>query len=135
MSTIEENGLSDNIKWVTHVPHQDVWIYLNKTAVGVIPFQKNSLTMNNTPTKLFEFMASGCGIVSSDLPPVRHHVSESIQWSYPGSAQSIADGLIKLLQNHKLLGNQARQNRSLIRHQYNWGSISNKLITLYKRLL
>ena len=135
LSAIDGTGLSDNIKWVKHVPHQDVWIYLNKTAVGVIPFQKNPLTMNNTPTKLFEFMASGCGIVSSDLPPVRHHVSESIQWSYPGSARSIADGLIKLLQNHRLLGNQARQNRSLIRNQFNWGSISNKLITLYKRLL
>ena len=135
LSTIDKNGLSDNIKWVAQIPHQDVWTYLNKTAVGVIPFRKNSLTMNNTPTKLFEFMAAGCGIIASDLPPIRYHVSESIQWSYPGSAQTISEGLIKLLQDHRLLENQALQNRSLILNQYNWESISNKLITLYKRLL
>ena len=135
LSTIDENGLSDNVKWVAQVPHQDVWTYLNKAAVGVIPFQKNSLTINNTPTKLFEFMAAGCGIIASDLPPIRHHVDESIQWSCPGSAQSIAEGLIKLLQNPRLLENQVSKNQSLILNQYNWESISNKLITLYKRLL
>ena len=135
LSTIEDNRLSDNIKWVAQVPHQDVWTYLNKAAVGVIPFRQNSLFMNCTPTKLFEFMAAGCGIVASDLPPIRHHVDESIQWSSPGSAQSIAKGLIKLLQNPRLLENQARQNRNLILNQYNWESISNKLTTLYKRLL
>ena len=91
--------------------------------------------MNNTPTKLFEFMAAGCGIVASDLPPIRYHVSESIRWSFPGSAQTIAEGLIKLLQDHRLLENQALQNRRLILNPYNWESISNKLMTLYKRLL
>ena len=135
LSTIEDNRLSDNIKWVAQVPHQDVWTYLNKAAVGVIPFRQNSLFMNCTPTKLFEFMAAGCGIIASDLPPIRHHVGESIQWSCPGSAQSIAEGLIKLLQNPRLLENQVCKNRSLILNQYNWESISNKLITLYKRLL
>lgn len=135
LSTIEDNRLSDNIKWVAQVPHQDVWTYLNKAAVGVIPFRQNSLFMNVTPTKLFEFMAAGCGIIASDLPPIRHHVGESIQWSCPGSAQSIAEGLIKLLQNPRLVENQVRKNRSLILNQYNWESISNKLITLYKRLL
>jgi glycosyltransferase involved in cell wall biosynthesis len=135
LSTIKDNKLSDNIKWVAQVPHQDVWTYLNKAAVGVIPFRQNSLFMNCTPTKLFEFMAAGCGIVASDLPPIHHHVDESIQWSCPGSAQSIAEGLIKLLQNPRLLENQVRKNQSLILNQYNWESISNKLITLYKRLL
>ena len=135
LSTIDKTELSNNIKWVEHVPHKDVWSYLNKTAVGVIPFRKNSLTMNNTPTKLFEFMASGCGIVSSDLPPIRHHVGESIEWSKPGSAQSIADCVKKLLQNHRQLKNQARQNRNQISNQFNWESIEHKLINAYIKLI
>ena len=134
LSLIEKQDLSDNIKWIPQVPHEAVWNYLNEAAIGVIPFRKNPLTMNNTPTKLFEFMAAGCGIVASDLPPSRHHVSDSIQWSEPGSVQDIADGLLKLLQNPELLENQSSQNRELITNQFNWECIEPILLDLYKSL-
>jgi glycosyltransferase involved in cell wall biosynthesis len=134
ISMIEKNDLSDNIKWIPQVPHQAVWNYLNEAAIGVIPFRENPLTLNNTPTKLFEFMAAGCGIVASDLPPSRHHVSDSIQWSEPGSVQDIADGLLRLLQNPELLENQSSQNRELITNQLNWECIEPILLDLYKSL-
>ncbi len=133
-SLIEKLDLSNNINWIPQVPHEAVWAYLSESAVGVIPFRKNPLTLNNTPTKLFEFMAAGCGIVASDLPPIRHHVHDSIQWSNPGSACSIADGLLNLFQNPELLGNQSKQNRELINNQYNWEKIESVLLDLYRSL-
>ena len=67
LSTIDKNGLSDNIKWVAQIPHQDVWTYLNKTAVGVIPFRKNSLTMNNTKDRMSGTAVNKAGKVEKIL--------------------------------------------------------------------
>jgi len=133
-SLIEKLDLSKNINWVTQVPHKEVWTYLTNASVGVIPFLENPLTLNNTPTKLFEFMAAGCGIVASDLPPIRYHVDESIQWSTPESAQSIANGILTLLQDSDLLKNQSIQNSELISNQYNWEAIEKVLLDLYEML-
>ena len=134
ISMIEKNDLSGNIKWVPQIPHKKVWHYLNQTAVGVIPFRKNPLTMNNTPTKLFEFMAAGCGIVTSDLPPIRYHVRDSVQWSDPESSQSIADGILRIINNPEMLVKQSTQNRELIKGQYHWECIESVLLDLYRSL-
>ena len=132
---VKSKGLTNNIQFIPQVPHKDVWRYLKNAAIGVIPFKKNPLTINNTPTKLFEYMAAGCGIVATDLPPIRHHVSNSIQWSKPDSSESIAEGVIALFEDAVLLDNQTKENKNLILDKYNWESITGDLIALYKNLL
>ena len=70
MQFIKSLELKKNITINDHIEHKDIWGYLRKYEVGVIPFKYNSLTSMNTPTKLFEYMACGCKIVSASLKPV-----------------------------------------------------------------
>ena len=80
----------ENIIVKNQIPHDQIWEILRNSSIGVIPFRKNPLTENNTPTKLFEMMASGLAIVSTDLKPIRNFVEDSIYWSQPSNPKSIA---------------------------------------------
>ena len=135
LNIINENKLSKNIKWIKQVPHKEVWSYLNKASIGLIPFKNNAITLNNTPTKLFEMMASGCGIIATDLPPIRYHVSDTIEWLDSPLPISIAEKVIKLFKKPTLLDQYANNNRRLIRENYNWELISYNLVDLYNNFL
>jgi len=128
---IDQFSLENVVKIHSQVPHKDVWGILKNHTIGVIPFSRNPLTEENTPTKLFEMMASGLDIVSTDLPPVRHFIDDSIYWASPGDSQSLASSIIKAIQS---FGESSliKRNLDLIEKQYNWEIIENRYLNLFK---
>ena len=94
---ILKNNLRDHVYDKHQIPYGDIWAILNKHTVGIIPFRENPLTRHNTPTKLFEMMATGCRIAASNLPPIRNFISDTIHWTTPGDIPSIAEGIFCLL--------------------------------------
>lgn len=127
---ISQNNLFDRVYVKDQIPYGDIWAILNKYAVGIIPFRDNPLTRHNTPTKLFEMMASGCRIVASDLPPIRNFVSDTVHWTTPGDISLLAAGIVKAFCSP----NQPvwiEKNRNLIREKYNWESKIIEFMDLY----
>jgi glycosyltransferase involved in cell wall biosynthesis len=67
---------SENIKFVGYIPPAQVPQLLNSFDCLLMPYQKNCALINNkvctaefaSPLKMFEYMASGRPIISSDLP-------------------------------------------------------------------
>ena len=133
MHQIKTLSLEKHIKWDGQLPHFEIWQHLVKNKVGVIPFKDNSLTQIGTPTKLFEFMAAGCQIVCSDLPPMTRYKSDGLIFATPGNVNNLGMQLIYALQNPNK--KKIIDNYETINNQYNWEAINNRLITLYKRLL
>ena len=116
---IVELNLEDNINIIPQVPHDEVWMILQKHSIGVIPFKKTPLTEENTPTKLFEMMASGLEIVATDVPPIRNFVVDTIYWSTPGDSYSIENAILNAFDR---LDNSLNisKNQNLIKQKYNW---------------
>ena len=52
-------------------PYSELPAYLGCFDIAVIPFRINSLTTGVNPVKLYEYLAAGRPVVSSDLPEVR----------------------------------------------------------------
>ena len=127
---IIEYKLEDNININNQIPYENIWDKLNSHAIGIIPFRKNLLTQNNTPTKLFEMMASGLEIVATDLPPTRYFVDDSIHWVPPGDAEYLADSIIHACQS---LGDRSKvqKNLQLIAQKYNWDQRQNQYLALF----
>ena len=127
---ILKNNLRDHVHVKDQIPYGDIWAILNKHTVGIIPFRENPLTRNNTPTKLFEMMASGCRIAASNLPPIRNFISDTVHWTTPGDIPSIAEGILEAFRS---LNQSAwiEKNRNLIRKKYNWESKINEFLKLY----
>ncbi|MBA64781.1 MAG: hypothetical protein CMG55_03165 [Candidatus Marinimicrobia bacterium] len=130
---IDKLGIGKHINLKNHILHQDIWRYLAKHSVGIIPFNENLLTSTNTPTKLFEFMASGCQLVVPSLKPITKYDFKAAKFFKSGDILDLSDMIIKSLEN--IDQNGIKYNSNKIRSDYNWEKNSYKLIDLYHRIL
>ena len=126
---------NDKIEYIKSVSHNKIWDYLNDAHIGVIPFQDVSLCQYNTPTKLFEYMATNCAVVASELSPMQSFCFESASWAKPENISSLADAMSYYLDNANQYHKHIQVNNQLIHDQYNWERISNQLVSIYKELL
>ena len=80
-----------NIKILGHKLHKEVALYLKAADLLVLPNSaKDTLSLLYTsPIKLFEYMASGVPILSSDVPSAREVLDESV--SYFFEPDSVSD--------------------------------------------
>jgi len=53
------------------VPYGHLPWLLHRSDVAVVPFKVNEITLNVSPVKLFEYMAAGKPVVTTDLPECR----------------------------------------------------------------
>lgn len=71
------NPITDlaNVHLLGPKDYQSLPAYLKAFDVGIIPFKLNKLTMAVNPIKVYEYLAAGKPVVSTDLPEVRSLVS------------------------------------------------------------
>ena len=131
LKLIKDLTLGDHIKIIKQVPHKDVWKILREYSIGVIPFRKNPLTENCTPTKLFEMMASSHQIVSTSLPPVQSFVNNSIHWAESDNPHSLANAITSSIESLND-NSKIEENINLIKSKYNWDIIKNRYTSLFK---
>lgn len=62
-----------NIHWLGARDYSQLPNYLRYFTVATIPFLVNSITLATSPIKLFEYMAAGKPIVTSDMPECRKY--------------------------------------------------------------
>ncbi len=86
----------DNVLMVGHKHRRDVEKYLAAADMLVLPNTKKSeeSAQFTSPLKMFEYMASGTPIISSDLPSLREVLSgDTAYFVEPDSARSLAEAL------------------------------------------
>jgi glycosyltransferase involved in cell wall biosynthesis len=57
-----------NVKFFGKVPYKELPTKLKEFDIGIIPFKINKLTKAVDPVKVYEYMAAGKNVVSTDLP-------------------------------------------------------------------
>ena len=96
-----------------HVPQQEVMGGLADACIAVLPNRDDPDSRFTSPIKLFEYMAAGCAIVASDLPPLRAVLAEDeAAWVRPGDPASLAEGIRSLVANPeraRRMGERARE--------------------------
>ena len=60
-----------NVFWIGPQPHERLAQYARKFNAAMLPFLVNDLTASVDPVKLYEYLALGKSVVSTDLPEVR----------------------------------------------------------------
>lgn len=127
--------IAENVQLKPEMPHEKVWKELELATIGVVPFLKTPLTLSNTPTKLFEYLASGCGIIASDVPPIRHCSHGSIAFFQPGNSKELSSAIINLLNNVEQLNHQRESNILAVKKHYNWEIVEPRLLSIYQNIL
>jgi glycosyltransferase involved in cell wall biosynthesis len=88
------------IKFSGQVPHAQAMQSMLNACIAVLPNRLETDSTFTSPIKLFEYMAAGCAIVASDLPPMREILDEEdAMWTIPGDSQSIAVAIAALVKN------------------------------------
>lgn len=79
-SDMKDSGVLQlpNVKWIPPVPYSALPSYVASTDLLTIPFVINETTLATSPVKLFEYMAAGKPILTSDLPECRKYESVHI---------------------------------------------------------
>ncbi len=124
-------NLDSHITFNRHIEHKDIWKHLRENLIGVIPFNDNSLTRKNTPTKLFEYMAAGCHIISSSLPPIIRYDAR-INFFPPGDVRSLASLIITTFNN--IGEDDILYNQEKVQNTYHWEQNINKIKETYSRI-
>jgi len=131
LKLVSSLNLDSHIAFNRHMEHEDIWAHLRENLVGIIPFNDNPLTRVNTPTKLFEYMAAGCHIISSSLPPVARYDAR-INFFPPGDVRKLATSILTKFNN--ISESDILYNQEKVQSTYNWEKNIQKIKETYFEL-
>lgn len=132
-----ERGIADAVTLAGRVPFEQIGDYLKRAAVGWVTWQPVPKNEKNIPTKLFEYMAYGLPIVSSDLASTRPFV-QSGENGYLVKAEdpmAHAGAILSLLRHPTDVAAMGRCGQRKVLETYNWDEMERRLLQLYEVLL
>ncbi len=118
---VENHGLQNRVKIEGHKPLSQIPMYQLIADVLAMPYsQQWDLRQNASPIKMFEYMASGNPIVSSDIPIIREILSEQNSVLVPpDNPYLFAKGITKCLEN-KMFASSISKNALKQVDEYSW---------------
>jgi glycosyltransferase involved in cell wall biosynthesis len=132
----QRHGLEEAVRFVGRVPFDEVGRHLERAAVGWVTWQPYPKNQKNVPTKLFEYMAYGLPVVSSDLDSTRRFVEDGVSGHLvrADDAGAHAEAIIDLLEDRRAAAAIGLRGREQVLARYNWRSIEGRLLDLYELL-
>jgi glycosyltransferase involved in cell wall biosynthesis len=130
-------GIESAVTITGRVPFEKIGEYLGEASVGWVSWQPVPKNEKNIPTKLFEYMAYGLPIVSSDLASTRPFVryGENGWLVTADDPAAHAEAIIKLLENPDDARVMGMRGQKLVQNEYNWGEMEARLLSFYETLL
>lgn len=129
-------GIEGAVHAVGRVPFALVGHYLERAAVGWVTWQPLPKNQKNVPTKLFEYMAYGLPVVSSDLATTRPFVENGGTGFLVDAGDPVAhaEAILELLGDREGAARMGRRGREAVLEKYNWSAVEHRLIELYHGL-
>jgi glycosyltransferase involved in cell wall biosynthesis len=129
-------GIEEAVRCIGRVPFSEVGSYLERAALGWVTWQPCAKNQKNVPTKLFEYMAYGLPVVSSDLNTTRPFVEDGVTGSLVEATDpnAHAEAIIRLLDDREGAARMGRRGRELVLDKYNWQAVEHRLLELYQQL-
>lgn len=134
---VESDGVSNFVIYTGAIPQNIAPYYLAASDILVSPQIPNpdGSPFFGSPTKLFEYMASGKAIVASNLDQMGQILSheKTALLTTPGSADEITDCIIRLASDAKLrkmLGENAREE---VVKKYTWNTHVQKILEALRK--
>lgn len=134
---VKDIGVEDRVRFIDKVPVDELKYY---TASAYLGFQVlNNVCFNHysaLSNKLFEYIMSEIPVVACDFPEIKKVVTEAnigvcVDSS---SAESIAQGVNKLLENEELHA-LLKENCKKAKLKYNWNNEKYRFIKIYDEII
>jgi len=135
---IQESRMEKYVTFTGTVPYTKISQYLAACDILVSPHVPNSDSTSffGSPTKLFEYMAVGKGIVASDLDQIGKVLEHKrTAWLVkPGDINDLVSGIIELIENKQLREELGRNAHQEVVRKYTWEQNVKRILDEYKKL-
>jgi glycosyltransferase involved in cell wall biosynthesis len=127
----------NQVNYYGQVPYGKVSEYLNMAAIGLVCSQPVYDYDKALPNKLFEYMAAGLPVITSNFALWKEVVEGNqcgvtVDSTQPEDIAQAIDNLLAHPENRRTMGANAQR---AIREKYHWEHESMKLLNLYKEIL
>jgi glycosyltransferase involved in cell wall biosynthesis len=130
-------GISQATYFTGHVLPSEVPLYYALAEISVDPVYDNEAARGRSPLKLFESWACGVPIVTAsvgDRSKLLGQPPAGMLVDHAGDPQSLAAGIVKVLESKKLAGVLRRRGLDQV-EQYTWDRLAAQLEQEYQKLL
>lgn len=116
---------------------EDVASLLGQSMAGIVTFLPAQNHNESQPNKIFEYMAAGIPVIGSNFPLWQEIIEkENIGICVdPNSPEQIAQAIQYVLDHPQKAAEMGARGRKAIEEKYSWEAESQKLISLYHKLL
>lgn len=135
---IKKNKLEERATLTGIVPQKEGPEYLGACDILVSPTIKNpdGTPFFGSPTKLFEYMAMGKGIVASDLDQMSEILEneKTALLVEPNNIEAVAEAIVKLIDDKELRLNLGENARREVCDKYTWEMHTKKIVDALKQI-
>jgi glycosyltransferase involved in cell wall biosynthesis len=133
----EQRGIAQAITITGRVPFEEIGEYLKQATVGWVTWQPVPKNQKNIPTKLFEYMAYGLPVVSSNLPSTLPFVQDGENGYLVVADDPVAhaQAILRLLRDPEAALAMGQRGQELVRSRWNWDEMETRLLRLFQELL
>lgn len=126
-----------NVVFHGYLPAHKGWHVIGQCSVGLALLHPIPNYIESYPTKIFEYMAMGLPVITSNFPLYRAIIEENDCGLCvdPMNPEEIA-GAIQWIMEHPVEAEHMGQNgRRAVEEKFNWGIEEKKLLSVYRELL
>jgi len=130
---VKEEKLSAKVILMDWPGHEYIPSLINQSLICIIPQPSNDFIDTTIPHKLFEYMAMGKPVITSDAKPFKRIVKESCAGLIFKSNDPV-DFAAKILEIASTKTNFGENGLKAVEEKYNWENDSKVLVKMYKSL-
>jgi len=130
-------SVRDNIHFYGYTDQRDAFPYAAQATAGLALLKPVGDYPDSYTTKMFEYMALGLPVVTSDFPLYRD-VVEQHNCGFcvsPYDSAQVADRLMYLINHPSEARAMGQRGRQAVEQSYNWSSEAKKLLAFYALIL
>ncbi|MFC2025011.1 glycosyltransferase family 4 protein [Chloroflexota bacterium] len=135
---VQEGSIKDRVTFTGMVPQAQAAEHLAACDILVCPTLPNpdGTEFFGSPTKLFEYMAMGKGIVASKVGQIGEILSheETAILTEPGNIERLAAGILRLVENKELREQLGKRAIAVVTNKYTWEQNVARVIKALKDL-
>ena len=134
---LRRRGLTDQVTVFPPVLSSKMTDWLNRATIAISPTLRVPRHLKGVPRKLYEYMAAGLPIVSSDLPFATRLLTENGAGllAKPEDPASFVDAIRSLVEDRAWARQLGRAGQRAFAEKYSWESQMPTLLAFYERIL
>ena len=102
----------ENIEFRTWVETKELPSLVASHAISLGIFSTTPKGLHVVPNKVYQSMAAGCAVITSDTAPQRRMLNNGVIYVQPGNPQELADVIERLINDRMALAHAQRNSRS-----------------------